>query len=99
MENEKGKLELIGTDQFFRKRAQRVGLELRIGRSKINQVIGVVEDRQEVAALLMSDKGANFVASKRSCEPLHVVLHENLHGRAADGTATLDGHVRAAGDR
>src|ERR1700730_187318 len=44
----------------------------------------------------MSDKGADLLARKWTREPLHVVLHENLHGRALDGTGALDRGVDSA---
>src|ERR1044071_6275252 len=41
----------------------------------------------------------DFIASKRTSEPLHVVFHKHLHGRAVNRTGTLDCHVDATGNR
>src|SRR6266576_989972 len=41
----------------------------------------------------------DFIASKRTSEPLHVVFHKHLHGSAVDRTGTLYGHVDATGNR
>src|ERR1041384_591951 len=41
----------------------------------------------------------DFIASKRRSEPLHVVFHKHLHGRAVDRTGTLDRHAGATGNR
>src|SRR5205823_10705653 len=50
----------------------------------------------------MIEESADFHATERPCKPLHVVLHEDLHGCAVDRAcalnchahATTDGHVR-----
>src|SRR4030095_10347588 len=47
----------------------------------------------------MSGEKRDFIASKRTSEPLHVVFHEHLHGGAVDRTGTLYGHVDATGNR
>ena len=47
----------------------------------------------------MFEEGANFFGRERAREPLHVVLHEHLHGGALDRAGALDRHVHAAADR
>src|ERR1051326_6873642 len=46
----------------------------------------------------MIEESADFRASKRPCKPLHVVLHEDLHGCAVDRACTLDRHAHATTD-
>ena len=48
--------------------------------------LGVIEERRDFSLL------------QRPGEPLHVILHENLHGGAFDRAGTVDGHMRAATD-
>ena len=45
MKNEKRELELISPGEFFGKSAQRIGMELRIGRREIDEIICVGKDR------------------------------------------------------
>ena len=47
----------------------------------------------------MFDKKRDFIGSKRTSEPLHIVFHKHLHGSAVDRTRTLDRHVDATGNR
>ena len=47
----------------------------------------------------MVEKRANLPASKRPGEPLHIVLHKDLHCSAPDGTSPLNRHVHATADR
>jgi len=89
---------LICPDQFFGERANGIGVKLRIGRSEIDQVIGVPEHRQQFTALDVIEKSVNFLAGQRSGEPLHVVFHEHLHRGAVDRSRALDGHAYPAAD-
>src|ERR1043166_3149692 len=57
------------------------------------------KDREELAALSMVQESANFVASERPREPLHVVLHEHLDGGAVNRATTLDRLVHASANR
>jgi hypothetical protein len=78
-------------------------VKLRIRRSQINEIIGMPKDRRQLPPLDVIKKSADFVSRQRSGKPLHVVLHEHLHGAAVDRTRALnrhaytavDGHVRA----
>jgi hypothetical protein len=45
----------------------------------------------------MIAEGLRLARRERAGKPLHIVLHEYLHGRAADGNGALDGHRTAAG--
>jgi hypothetical protein len=45
------------------------------------------------------EKRADLLARQGPGKPLHIVLHEDLHGRAPDGTSSLDRHVHATADR
>jgi len=74
-------------------------MKLRIGRRQIDQIIGVRKDGSQLAALLMLQESADFLGRKRTSEPLHVVLHENLHSRALDRAGALDRHVRPTRNR
>src|SRR5436305_10518234 len=47
----------------------------------------------------MFQEGPDFVAGKRTGEPLHVVLHEYLHGGTADRARAPNRHVHATGNR
>ena len=47
MQHEKRQLELVRADEFLGKRAQRVGVKLRVRRGEIDQVIRMREDRVE----------------------------------------------------
>ena len=77
----------------------RVGVELRIGGGEIDQVIRVRESGLEFGSLGVIEEGRDFLALQRPGEPLHVVLHKNLHRRAFDRTRPLDGPMDAAADR
>src|SRR5437016_14408302 len=46
----------------------------------------------------MIEESADFHATERPCKPLHVVLHEDLHGCAVDPACTLNGHAHATTD-
>ena len=98
MQHQKRELKLICPDQFFGERSNGIGVKLRIGRSEVDQVIGVPEHRQQFAALDVIEKSADFLAGQRSGEPLHIVFHEHLHRGAADRSRALDGHARPATD-
>ena len=74
-------------------------MKLRIGRGEIDQIIGMRENGAKPAALPMIKKSADFLAPKWPCEPLHVVLHKNLHRSAVNGTRALDRAMYAAADR
>jgi len=52
--------------------------------AEIDQIIRVAKNRQQLAALLMFEKRADFLAPERTREPLHVVLHEYLDRGAVD---------------
>src|SRR4029453_6153630 len=47
----------------------------------------------------MFKEGPDFVAGKRAGEPLHVVLHENLHGSAVDRAGALNRQIHATSNR
>src|SRR5881392_2232830 len=47
----------------------------------------------------MFQEGPDCVAGKRTGEPLHVVLHEYLHGGTADRARAPNRHVHATGNR
>ena len=74
-------------------------MELGICGGEINQVIGVGKDGAQLGTLFVFAECAHFLWRDRSREPLHVVLDENLHGRAANRAGSLDGHVHSATDR
>ena len=99
MEHEKRQLKLIGADQFLGERAKGVRVKLRVGRREIDQVIRVRENRGELGPLRMIEERLDLVRRERPREPLHVVLHENLHRRALDRTRALDRAMHAAADR
>jgi hypothetical protein len=44
-------------------------------------------------------KSCNLLASERTREPLHVILHEHLDRGAIDGATALNRHVHATADR
>src|SRR5207244_12635983 len=46
----------------------------------------------------MIEESADCRATERPCMPLHVVLHEDLHGCAVDRACTLNGHAHATTD-
>ena len=98
MQYQKREFKLICPDQFFGERSNGIGVKLRIGRSEIDQVIGVAEHRQQFAALDVIEKSADFLAGQRSGKPLHVVFHKDLHGSAADRARAFDGHAYASAD-
>ena len=98
MQNEERQLELMGAGQFLRESADGVGVELRIGRGQVDQIIGVGEDGRQFGALPVPEEGVNLRLGQGPGEPLHIILHENLHGGALDGAGAFDGHVRAAAD-
>src|SRR6476620_6334086 len=74
-------------------------MKLWIGGGEIDQVIGMGEDSLQFAALTMPQESGDLFLLQRASEPLHVVLHENLHGGALDRASALDGHVHTAADR
>jgi len=47
----------------------------------------------------MFEEGPDFVAAKRAGEPLHIVLHEHLHGSAVDRAGAFDRQVYASSNR
>src|ERR1700688_2836674 len=57
------------------------------------------KNRRQLGTLGVIEKGANFLLHERSREPLHIVLHEDLHGGAVDRTGAFDRHVHPAADR
>src|SRR5262245_62035919 len=103
MQYQKRELKLICADEFFGERANGIGVELRIGRSEVDQVVGVCEHRQQFTALNVIEKSTDFLAGQRSGKPLHIIFHKYLHRGAADRSRALDsdahaatnGHVRA----
>ena len=99
MQDDERQFQLVGTDQLLRKRADRIGVKLRIGRGKIDQVIRVRENGAEFAALCVIEKGANFFGKKGPGKPLHVVLHKNLHRGAANRARALNRAMHPAADR
>ena len=74
-------------------------MELWISGGEIDQIIGVGKGGMKFGALGVIEKRRDFLALQRAGEPLHIVLHKNLHGRAVNGTGSLDGPVHAATDR
>src|SRR4051812_14899695 len=99
MKNEKRQLELIRAHELFRQRAQRVRVELRVSGREINQVIRVREHRLQMTTLRMPQKGGDLLPFQWPGEPLHVVLHEDLHGRAIDRTGAFDRAMQPAANR
>ncbi len=71
-------------------------MKLRIGGGEIDQVIRVRKSGMEFRALGVIEERRDFPTLQGPREPLHIVLHENLHRRAFDRTRAFDGHVRAA---
>ena len=84
MENEKRQFHLVGAHEFLGERADRVGVELRVGGREIDEVIRVRENGAELLALRMIEERRDLLLPERPREPLHVVLHEDLHCRAVD---------------
>jgi hypothetical protein len=74
-------------------------VELRIGGGQINEVVRVREGRVEFLPLDVIEKSRDFFGQQRAGEPLHVVLHENLHRRAFDRAPPLDRAMHSAPDR
>jgi len=62
MQHQKREFKLICPEQFFGERSNGIGVKLRIGRSEVDQVIGVPEHRQQFTALNMIEKSADFLA-------------------------------------
>ena len=85
--------------EFFGERAERIGVKLGVSRRQVYEIIRMGEDRQQLSALRVIAKAVDFLACEWAAEPLHVVLDEDLHGRASNGAGPLDRHVRAAGNR
>jgi hypothetical protein len=56
----------------------------------------VAKDGAQFAAARMIAEGRGLRARERGGEPLHIILHENLHGGAADGKGAVDGHGTSA---
>ena len=75
---------LVRAHQFLRKSAKRVGVELRIGGREIDKIICMGESRVDFSSLRVIEKSEDLFTEQRPGEPLHVVLHENLHCRAVD---------------
>ena len=98
MQYQKWQFKLICADQFFRKRANGIGVKLRIRRGEVDEIIGVRKHREQFAALCMIEESADFLLAQRSGKPLHIVLHEDLHGRAPDRPRALNRHAYAASD-
>ena len=99
MQHQKWELQLIGANQFFRQRADRIRVKLPVRGGEIDEIICVRENRQQFAALLMFAEGPDFFAGKRACEPLHVVFYEDLNGCAVDRASALNRRVDATGNR
>jgi hypothetical protein len=49
--------------------------------------------------LLMFEECPGFFAGQGSSEPLHIVFHEHLHGRAPNRASALNRHVDATSNR
>ena len=74
-------------------------MKLRIGRGEVDQVVGVRENGVELAALRVPEKGGDLGTLERTREPLHVVLHEDLHRRALDRARALNRAMHAPANR
>ena len=59
--------------------------------AEVDEVAGVGHDRAEAITEGVAVEGLHFFLRQRLGEPLHVVLHEDLHGRAPDPDAPIDG--------
>src|SRR5947207_626475 len=99
MHNQKRQPQLIRTDEFLAERAHRVEMELRIRGCEIDQIIGMGEYRLQFPSLSVFQKSGDLLALQRPGEPLHIVFHKNLHGRAVDGARSFDRDMDAAADR
>ena len=99
MEHEERQEKLVGTGQFFGKGLARFFGKFGVHRREVDQVAAVAERGAEFAPVRMFVEGLPFGLGKRcGGKPLHVVLHENLHGGAADGKRPVDGEGNAARD-
>src|SRR5262245_22656846 len=47
----------------------------------------------------MFEECSGFFAGERASEPLHVVFHKHLHGRAPNGARAFNRHVDATSNR
>jgi hypothetical protein len=74
-------------------------VKLRVRRGEIDKVIRVREGGLDLTTLRMPNECFDLRALERAREPLHVVLHKDLHCGAIDGAGTLDRAVRAAPNR
>jgi hypothetical protein len=99
MENKKWQTELISSNQFLGQGAKRVGVKDWIGGGEIDQVIGVSKNGMQPDSFGMVEKRRDLVRLERSCEPLHIVLHENLHRGALNRTGPFNGPMGATRDR
>src|SRR4051812_48880769 len=73
-------------------------MELRIGRREVDQIIRVSESSVQFPALSVIEKSGDLLAEQWPGEPLHIVLHEDLHRRAIDRPRSLNRTVNAAPD-
>jgi hypothetical protein len=96
--DQKRQFELVRPDEFFRERAERVGVELRIRRREIDEIVRVGERRGQFFPLGVIEKRRDLFRQQRPGEPLHVVLHENLNRRAIDRAPPLDRAMDSAAD-
>src|SRR5688572_22251872 len=74
-------------------------MELGIRGRQIDQVVRMRKSRMKLGALRMIEERGDFLTEQWPGEPLHVVLHKNLHRRAVDRAGTLDRPMHPAADR
>ena len=97
MKHEKRKFKLVGAHQFLAQGTKGFLMKIFARGGEIDQVPAMPENRAEFAPLRMIEEGADFLVGKRRCEPLHVVLHEDLHRGAADTESAVNRLFSATG--
>ena len=73
-------------------------MKLRIGGCEVDEIIRVGKGRVKLGTLSVIEESGDFLAEQRPGEPLHIVLHENLHRGAIDRAGPLDGTMDPAAD-
>ena len=99
MENEEGKAQLFCADQLFAKAAHGTDVKVGVRGREVDQIACMAKDGRQFPAPGMAAEGVGLRGGQGGGKPLHIIFHEDLHGRAADGKGAFDGQGTAAGGR
>ena len=98
VDNETGDAEVLAPVQLVEERGAGAGQHVLLRGAEVDEVGGVGHDRADGGSRRGGTEELDLLTSLGLCLPAAGVLHEHLHGGAADPFAACESGVNAAGD-